>query len=579
MDLSWGTMLDKTITNADSISLPVIADDNWALSLVAASRDLVCLCHDGVITFINAAGVQHLGCKTPEQVIGQPFTKFIHADDRDTVQWLLDKQYREQEPLTIKLLGAGDQSFDADTLFIPFGEISESGMVVQAHDISLRKERDERIQFQANYDTLTGLPNRSLFMDRLSQGMIRSHREDKKLALIFIDLDGFKYVNDTLGHHIGDLLLQQAAKRLTDCMRSSDTVARLGGDEFTIIMPSLEDPARISLAAQRILDALAKPFQLNDEEAIVSGSVGITVFPDDATEAADLLRNADAAMYRAKDQGKATFQYYTADLNEEVKERVAIKTGLSKAMEREEFSLHYQPKLDLKTDCFTGVEALMRWNSAELGLVAPVRFIPSLEETGLVVEVGEWVIWQACQQHLKWLAEGLPAIRMAVNLSARQLREPSFVSIVGKVLNDSGIDPTYLEIEITESMLMSDSNTIVTALDQLHEMGIHVAMDDFGTGYSSLSYLKRFPIDTIKIDRSFVAEIANDPDYTEIIKTIISMGKTLNRKIIAEGVETEEQLSILRDYHCDEIQGYFISRPMPAEGLKETLRSRKFMKV
>ena len=579
MELSWGPMLDKTLNDADAMSLPITADDNWALSLVAASRDLVCLCHEGLITLINSAGVQHLGGETPKKIIGRPFTDFVHADDRDTVQWLLDKQYQEQEPLTIKLLGIGEQSFDADTLFIPFGKNGEAGMVVQAHDISLRKERDERIQFQANYDTLTGLPNRLLFMDRLNQGLIRSDREGKKLTLMFIDLDGFKYVNYTLGHHVGDLLLQKAAKRLTDCMRSSDTVARLGGDEFTIIMPSLDDPAQISLAAQRILDALEKPFQLNDEEAIVTGSIGITVFPDDASEASDLLRNADAAMYRAKDQGKATFHYYTADLNEEVKERVAIKTGLSKAMEREELSLHYQPKLDLKTDCFTGVEALMRWNSTELGFVAPVRFIPSLEEIGLVVEVCEWAIRQACEQHLKWLADGLPAIRMAVNLSARQIREPSFVSIVSEVLKDSGIDPTYLEIEITESMLMSDSNTIVTALDQLHEMGIQVAMDDFGTGYSSLSYLKRFPIDTIKIDRSFVAEIANDPDYAEIIKTIISMGKTLNRKIIAEGVETQEQLSILRDYHCDEIQGYFISRPMPAEGLKNILRSRKFIKA
>jgi diguanylate cyclase (GGDEF)-like protein len=400
MELSWGPMLDKTLNDADAMSLPITADDNWALSLVAASRDLVCLCHEGLITLINSAGVQHLGGETPKKIIGRPFTDFVHADDRDTVQWLLDKQYQEQEPLTIKLLGIGKQSFDADTLFIPFGKNGEAGMVVQAHDISLRKERDERIQFQANYDTLTGLPNRLLFMDRLNQGLIRSDREGKKLALMFIDLDGFQCVNYTLGYHVGDLLLQKAAKRLTDCMRSSDTVARLGGDEFTIIMPSLDDLAQISLAAQRILDALEKPFQLNDEEAIVTGSIGITVFPDDASEASDLLRNADAAMYRAKDQGKATFHYYTADLNEEVKERVAIKTGLSKAMEREELSLHYQPKLDLKTDCFTGVEALMRWNSTELGFVAPVRFIPSLEEIGLVVEVGEWAIRQACEQHL-----------------------------------------------------------------------------------------------------------------------------------------------------------------------------------
>jgi len=366
---------------------------------------------------------------------------------------------------------------------------------------------------------------------------------------------------------------------LTECMRSSDTVARLGGDEFTIIMPSLDDPARISLAAQRILDALVKPFHLKGEEAIVTGSIGITVYPDDASEANDLLRNADAAMYRAKDQGKATFHFYTADLNEEVKERVAIKTGLSKALERDELSLHYQPKLDLRSERYTGVEALMRWNSAELGFVSPIRFIPSLEETGLVVEVGEWAIRQALDQHVRWRKQGLPPIRVAVNLSARQLREPSFVSIVDHVLRDAGVEPQFLEVEITESMLMSDSNAVVHALDRLHEMGIQVAMDDFGTGYSSLNYLKKFPIDTIKIDRSFVADIASDPDDAEIIKTIISMGKTLNRNIVAEGVETEEQLSILRDYRCDEIQGYFLSRPMPADNLLDVLRQRDFLKI
>ena len=572
----WGRMLDRTYNEAIDEILSVGDDQSWALSLVEASRDLICLCHGGFVTFINEAGLKHLGIKSAKDIIGRRFTDFVHTDDRDTVQWLLEKRYQEQDPLTIKLVGIGNKPFDADTLFVPFDNDGETGMVVQAHDISLRKERDERIQFQANYDMLTGLPNRSLFLDRLNQGMIRSQRENKILALMFIDLDGFKYVNDILGHHVGDLLLQQAAKRLTDCMRSTDTVARLGGDEFTIIMPSLDDPARISLAAQRILDALEKPFHLNDEEALVTGSIGITVYPDDSIEANDLLRNADAAMYRAKDQGKATFHYYTAGLNEEVKERVAIKNGLSKAMERNEFSLHYQPKLDLQTDCFTGVEALMRWNSEELGFVTPNRFIPSLEETGLVNEVGEWVIRQACKQHLKWLDAGLPPVRVAVNLSARQLREPSFVSIVDDVLRELGVAPQFLEIEITESMLMSDSSAIIVALDQLHEMGIPIAMDDFGTGYSSLSYLKRFPIDTIKIDRSFVAEITSDPDYAEIIKTIISMGKTLNRKIIAEGVETEEQLSKLREYHCDEIQGYFISRPMPAAGLMSTLKERKF---
>ncbi len=572
-----GNVLDKSLLSLDQSDHDLAMDADWALSLVEASRDLVCLCRNSRISYLNSAGVQMLGCDSTESAMGRPFTDFVHIEDRESANMLLGQHYNESEPLTVKLQTVDGRHIDTETLFIRVGKSEFDSVIVQARDITMRKEREERIQFQANYDALTGLPNRSLFLDRLNQGSIRSKREDKKLALMFIDLDGFKYVNDTLGHHIGDLLLQKAASRLTECVRATDTVARLGGDEFTIIMPSLDDPARVSLVAQRILDKLAKPFHLKGEEAIVSGSIGITMYPDDATESNDLLKNADAAMYRAKDQGKATFQYYTSDLNEEVKERVAIKTGLSKAMERNEFSLHYQPKLDLHSNRFTGVEALMRWNSADLGLVSPVRFIPSLEETGLVVEVGEWVIRSACEQHRRWMEEGLPPIRVAVNLSARQLRESTFVSIVNNVLNENGVDPKFLEIEITESMLMLDSGTAVVALSRLHDMGIAIAMDDFGTGYSSLNYLKQFPIDTIKIDRSFVAEIATDPDDAEIIKTIISMSKTLNRKVIAEGVETDEQLSILKEYHCDEIQGYLISRPMLADDLTGLLKKQGFV--
>ena len=450
------------------------------------------------------------------------------------------------------------------------GDIRQHAVVIT--DVTKRREDEERIRYQANYDALTGLPNRALFFDRLNQSIGAMKRGGKRLALMFIDLDGFKLVNDTLGHEVGDLLLKEASERLVDCVRPGDTVARFGGDEFTVIVPDIDGPSTIPLIAQRLIDALNEPFHLKGHESFVSGSVGITLYPDDGARATDLLRNADAAMYRAKEQGKATFHFYTTDINREVKERLALKNGLNKALERGEFSLHYQPKLEIASGRITGVEALMRWNNDALGMVSPVRFIPVMEESGMVVEVGEWALRTACEQHLAWAKAGFPGLRVAVNLSARQLREPRFVDMVKQVLRDTGVDPSGLKVEITESMLMSDAESAVVALTDLHDLGIHVAMDDFGTGYSSLSYLKRFPIDTIKIDRSFVADITTNSDDAEIIRTIITMGHTLNRRVVAEGVETGEQCDLLAEYRCDEIQGYVFSPPLPAD------RATRFLK-
>ncbi|MGB0682294.1 MAG: EAL domain-containing protein [Magnetovibrionaceae bacterium] len=442
------------------------------------------------------------------------------------------------------------------------GEVTQYALV--SGDITKRKEDEERIRYQANYDSLTGLPNRALFHDRLNQDLAHMARSKRNLALMFIDLDGFKLVNDTLGHDVGDDLLKEASRRLSDCVRNGDTVARLGGDEFTVIMPNLEDPRNAPIVAQRALDSLAKAFTLKGHEVFVSGSIGITIFPDDAETSSELIKNADAAMYRAKEQGKANYQFFTADMNAEVKERLVLKNNLNKALERDEFELYYQPKLNLETGRIQSAEALMRWQNDELGLVSPARFIPILEETGMVVEVGAWAIVTACQQHQAWRDLGLPPVRIAVNLSARQLREAGFVDRVKSILAETKTDPSGLEIEITESMLMSDAEKAVKTLGQLSDMGLKIAMDDFGTGYSSLSYLKKFPIDTIKIDRSFVSDIATNPDDAEIIRTIITMGRTLNRGIVAEGVETEDQLDILREYDCDEIQGYFFSPPLPS---------------
>ncbi len=452
------------------------------------------------------------------------------------------------------------------------GSLSQYAAIV--NDVTQRKLDEERIRYQANFDALTGLPNRSLFIDRLNQSLLAMSRANNKLGLMFIDLDGFKLVNDTLGHDAGDELLREAAERIASCTRTGDTVARLGGDEFTVIMPNLHRNHDAPVVAQRILDALSSPFVVSGTESFVSGSIGITLYPDDADDASGLLKNADAAMYRAKDTGKANYQFYTVDMNSEVTERLRVKNGLVKALERDEFELFYQPKMTLSNDRIEGVEALMRWNNKDLGMVPPSRFIPVMEETGQVVEVGEWVLRSACLQHRKWIDSGLPSIRVAVNLSARQLREISFVSLLERVLKDTGVSADALEVEITESMLMSDTENAVAALSELHDMGIHLAMDDFGTGYSSLSYLRRFPIDTIKIDRSFVSDIVTSPDDAEIIRTIINMGKTLGRKIVAEGVETEQQLRMLQEYECDQIQGYFLSPPLPADRITGFLRDK-----
>ena len=447
--------------------------------------------------------------------------------------------------------------------------------VVVFTDVTQSKYDEERIRYQANYDGLTGLPNRTLFMDRLCQSLHMAQRADQRVGLIYIDLDGFKLVNDSLGHELGDELLKEAARRLLFCVRHGDTVARLGGDEFTIIMPSLGEIRHAPVIAQRMIEALELPFHLKGHEAFVSASIGITVFPDDGIDAYSLLKNADAAMYRAKERGKANFQFFTADINAEVSERMIIKNGLSKALERDEFTVVYQPKCDLATGRLTGVEALLRWRNVDLGQISPVKFIPVMEETGLIGTIGEWVLEAACAQHRKWRDAGYPHMRVAVNLSVRQLRHPNLAKIVEHALSRAGIEPSGIELEITESMIMRDTENAVEVLRTLSDMGIHLAMDDFGTGYSSLSYLKRFPLHTIKIDRSFVNDIATDPDDLEIIRTIISMGHSLRRRIVAEGVETEEQRVLLRKLRCDEMQGYLLSPPVPASDIDILLASMR----
>ncbi|MEO5656508.1 MAG: EAL domain-containing protein, partial [Nitrospiria bacterium] len=428
-----------------------------------------------------------------------------------------------------------------------------------------RKRTEERLSYIANYDPLTGLPNRGLCLDRLKDELVRSRWQERFVAVLFLDLDRFKNVNDTLGHSLGDRLLKAVADRLTACVRAGDTVARLGGDEFVVILRDMARPEDAVPVAQKILDGLARPFVVAEVELFLTTSIGISQAPADGTDPETLLKNADTAMYRAKDLGKNTFQLYTTDMNFRVFENMELETNLRRALERHEFELHYQPVVDLRSRRLVGAEALVRWRQPDGTLMPPAKFIPVAEETGLIVPLGEWVLRTACEQSKAWRANGSPGIRVAVNLSARQFhRRGLLTEQVARALAETGLEVDGLGLELTESVLMQTGDSTIDALKALHAMGIPIALDDFGTGYSSLSYLKRFPIATVKIDRSFVHDITTDADDAAIVTAIITMAHSLKLKVVAEGVETAEQLARLKLLGCDQVQGYLLSRPLPA---------------
>jgi len=433
-------------------------------------------------------------------------------------------------------------------------------------DVTVRKQAEERIVHLANYDALTDLPNRVLLMDRLNQLTKAAQRRKSKVAVVFIDLDRFKEVNDSLGHDAGDLLLQTLAKRLSDAVRDEDTVARLGGDEFVVVFQGLHDVHDVAMLSQKLLSCLVKPVSLNGYELTVTASLGISLFPDDATSGAELIRNADAAMYQAKSAGRNAYQFYTSDLNRRALEMLSTENALRRAIERKEFVLHYQPQVDITSGSVVGAEALIRWNHPELGLVMPGKFIPIAEERGLIVPIGNWVIDEAARQAGIWRDSVGLSFPIAVNVSAVQFRQKDFVEQLADIVRKHGITPKCLELEVTESIIMRDAETTVEILKRLHDMGFRLSIDDFGTGYSSLRYLLRFPIDKIKIDQSFVA----DESAGSIVTAVIALARSLTLKVIAEGVQTREQLEILREQQCDEAQGFLFS-PAVASGEFEKL--------
>lgn len=434
-------------------------------------------------------------------------------------------------------------------------------------DITDRKVAEARVQFLAYYDALTGLPNRTLLEDRIAKALAGAHRRKEKVGLLFLDLDRFKIINDSLGHSAGDVLLQEVSRRLKSWMRDQDTVARIGGDEFVLMLSSVQLASDAAIAAQRVVDLMSAEFCIQGQSLNVTCSIGISLFPDHGRDGETLIKNADAAMYCAKQNGPNKVQFFTDDLNVLMVERLTLEHGLRLGLERREFFLVYQPQVEIATGRVVGVEALVRWCHPELGLVPPGRFIRIAENSGLIVRLGEWVLRTACAQAREWQEQGLSLMRMAVNVSAVQFRQDGFCDLVRDVLKETGLPPHHLELELTESLLLTNADVVFSVLDELNEMGLNLAIDDFGTGYSSLSYLKQFRVSKLKIDRSFIRDIPADCDDAAITAAIISMAKSLNLKVIAEGVEDEAQLSFLRDHACDEIQGYYFSKPKTAEEL------------
>jgi diguanylate cyclase (GGDEF)-like protein/PAS domain S-box-containing protein len=438
-------------------------------------------------------------------------------------------------------------------------------------DISSRKRAEERIQYLATHDGLTGLPNRLMFMQLLGLSIETARRHGRKLAVLFIDLDRFKIINDTLGHEAGDVLLREISARLRECLRAADVVARLGGDEFVVLLQEV-DEARAAAVAREILAVLMKPVVILGQECRVTASIGVCLHPEDGQDDQAVMKNADMAMYLAKEEGKNNVQFFTIGMKPQSIERLSLETNLRRALELDEFSLHYQAKVNFKSGAITGVEALLRWQNPELGSVPPARFIPLAEETGLIVPIGAWVLRTACAQSVAWQKQGLPPVCLSVNLSMRQLSDEGLVGEIERVLTDTGLAPQLLELEVTESAIMHDAERAVRVLTAIKNLGVRLAIDDFGTGYSSLAHLKRFPIDTLKVDRSFIREVPNDAEDRAIAEAIIAMGKTLSLTVVAEGVETPEQQAFLSDRHCDEMQGYYFSTPVAAQDFAELLR-------
>jgi len=558
--------------------------------LVNTSPDIIyILDQDGHFTFINERIETLLGY-TSREIIGKHYSFLVHQRDMEAARYVFNERRvgdRASRNVELRLKYKDDSSqhyFDTRTLPI---ELSSIGMYKNenksrkktylgtcgvARDITERKRAEETINFQAYHDLLTNLPNRALLRDRLGLAISQSKREKAMLAVMFLDLDRFKNINDSLGHVVGDELLQQVSTRLKSCVREGDTLARFGGDEFTLLLPKIgngkEDIRKI---AEKINEVLKAPFVIDDNELYVSASIGISIYPRDGTDMDALIKHADIAMYHVKDTGKNNYKFYSTDMTTPYFQNLSLETGIHKALENGEFRLMYQPQINIKSGEIVGVEALLRWDHPEHGLITPAEFIPFAEETGMIVGIGHWVLHNACAELKRWRDAGLPEIRMSINMSARQLAEDTIVKHVSTILKDYCIPGHCLEIEITENTIMSDMDSVIHRLKELSNKGVYIAIDDFGTGYSSLSYLHKLPIHTLKIDRTFIKEVNTKHSGKSIINTIAAMARGLNLNVIAEGVETQQQLDYLQEIDCNEAQGFLFCKPLAADIVAQLL--------
>ncbi|AJE04825.1 diguanylate cyclase [Geobacter pickeringii] len=582
----WVALLNAAVAVIGSYFMALVRRESEAVreseerlaSFLDSANDLIMsITAEGRFLYVNDAWQHALGYDLSE-IDTLSFFDVVHPDNREQCAAELRRAMTGENlrPLETVLVASGGRLIIVEGNLTCGNENGEQPVIWGiCRDITERKQAEEQLYRLAHHDTLTGLPNRILFLDRLQQAKALANRYRHQVAVLFLDLDRFKIINDTLGHPVGDKLLQKVAQRIAGCVREVDTVARIGGDEFTIVLVNIDNVEDVKRISQKILQSLSVPFTVDTYELFITTSIGITLFPADGDNLDTLVKKADIAMYHAKGEGRNNFQFYTPQMDENADKRLLLETSLRKALDNDEFCVYYQPKVDVVTKSITAMEALLRWKHPKLGLVSPAEFIPLAEETGLIIPIGEWVLRSACRQNRAWLSQGLPRMRVAVNLSGFQFQQKNLLEMITAVLEDTGLDADLLELEITESVIMQNPDFAVSVLNSLRDIGIHISIDDFGTGYSSLAHLKRFSVNTLKIDKSFVRDVEISSADAAITTAIIAMGNSLNLKVIAEGVETEGQLSFLSENKCDEVQGFLFSTPMPAAQVAEFLQEHR----
>lgn len=563
-------LFSRDITERKNAEKELMESEERYRKLVEYSPETTLIHMNGIIIYVNQAGLDLIGAGHVNQIIGKDVLEFIPKEDTEYAKMQMGKiQEGVSEISEYKIIRLDGKVIYCELLGFVTTYKGENAVQVIVRDVTERKKAAEQVEFLAYHDSLTGIPNRNSLYEHLDELILCNDDKSQMSAVMFLDLDRFKMINDTFGHSVGDILLKQVTIRLNSCLKEGETLYRYGGDEYVIIMQHTEH-RMIKQLAENLIHILTTPFIIQDRQMFISTSIGISLYPNDGDNVEALIQNADTAMYYAKEKGKNDYHFYTDTLHLINNRKMEIENGIRRAIDRKEFALYYQPQVDLNTKKIDGLEVLIRWKHPEYGFISPMEFIPIAEETGLISLIGNWVLETACHQYKQWLKIGIPLQRIAVNVSSRQFKDKTFVKAVRDILHETKLDPSYLELEITESVTQQvEEATII--MKELKKLGVHLSIDDFGTGYSSLNYLRQFPIDKLKIDKSFVGEINNHIQGKAIVRTIIELGNNLGFKVIAEGIENEQQLSFLQENNCHFGQGYFFSKPLPSEEIGRLL--------